>query len=44
MVATVIVAGVVAVLAYPLPNNLGLILATLAGIGAGVLAENVRRR
>lgn len=36
----VIVAGVVAVLAHPLPNNSGLIVAALAGVLAGVIAEN----
>jgi 4-azaleucine resistance transporter AzlC len=46
MVATVIVAGVVAVLAHPLPNKLGLIMAALAGIGAGILVEmmSVKRK
>ncbi|MEO0408654.1 MAG: AzlC family ABC transporter permease [Cyanobacteria bacterium P01_A01_bin.135] len=37
----VVVAGVVAVLAAPLPHKLGLILAALAGIGAGVWSERV---
>jgi 4-azaleucine resistance transporter AzlC len=36
---SVIVAGVVAVLAYPLENRLGLIVAALCGVAAGVLAE-----
>ncbi len=39
MWATTIVAGVVALLAYPLPHKLGLILAALAGIAAGVVVE-----
>lgn len=34
------VAGVVALIAYGLPHQLGLMVAALAGIGAGVLAEN----
>jgi 4-azaleucine resistance transporter AzlC len=36
---SVIVAGVVAVLAYPLENKLGLIVAALCGVVAGILAE-----
>jgi 4-azaleucine resistance transporter AzlC len=36
---SVIVAGVVAVLAYPLENRLGLIVAALCGVVAGILAE-----
>jgi 4-azaleucine resistance transporter AzlC len=39
MWATTVVAGGVALLAYPLPNKLGLILAALAGITAGVAVE-----
>jgi predicted branched-subunit amino acid permease len=39
MWATTIVAGVVAVVAYSLPHKLGLILAALAGIAAGVIVE-----
>jgi hypothetical protein len=35
----VVVAGAVAVAAHSLPNQLWLILATLCGIGAAVLAE-----
>ncbi|MEB3211538.1 MAG: AzlC family ABC transporter permease [Leptolyngbyaceae bacterium] len=35
----VLVAGVVALLAYPLPHKLGLIIAAIAGITAGVLSE-----
>lgn len=38
-VIAALVAGTVAVLAYHLPYNLGLMLAVLAGIGAGVLSE-----
>ena len=37
--AAALVGGVVAVLAYPLPNNLGLVLGAFAGIGAGLLTE-----
>jgi predicted branched-subunit amino acid permease len=36
-----VVGGAVAVLAHELPYNLGLVLAALLGIGAGVYAENV---
>ena len=39
MWATTIVAGLVALVAYPLPHKLGLILAALAGIVAGVIVE-----
>jgi 4-azaleucine resistance transporter AzlC len=42
MAATVIVSGVVALLTYALPHKLGLILAALAGIGAGVLVEIIQ--
>ncbi len=35
-----LVGGLVAVLAYPLPNNLGLILGALSGIAAGVVLES----
>jgi len=38
------VAGMVALIANPLPNKLGLILAALAGIGAGMAAEWVADR
>jgi 4-azaleucine resistance transporter AzlC len=41
MLAAVIVSGVVAILAYPMPNKLGLILAAVAGIVAGIVAESV---
>jgi hypothetical protein len=40
-VLAAVVAGSVAVLAKGLPYNLGLVLAALLGIGAGILAENV---
>jgi 4-azaleucine resistance transporter AzlC len=39
MWATTIVAGAVALLAYPLPHKLGLIIAALAGIATGVFLE-----
>jgi hypothetical protein len=44
MVAAVIVAGAVALLSQPLPHNLGLIVASLAGIAAGVMAEKLQIR
>ncbi len=40
VLAAVVVAGITAVLAAPLPNNLGLIVAALLGVMAGVLAES----
>lgn len=42
-VAAALVGGTTAVLAKGLPYNTGLVLATLLGIAAGVLAENARR-
>lgn len=39
MLATALVAGAVSLLAFGLPHKLGLIVATSAGIAAGVLAE-----
>ncbi len=39
VVISIIVAGVVAVLAYPLENKIGLIVAALCGVIAGVAAE-----
>lgn len=42
MLAAVIVSGLVAVLAYPLPNKLGLIVAAGAGIAAGIVTENLK--
>lgn len=44
MVAAVVVAGVVALLAQPIPHQLGLMVATLAGIAAGMLVENWRKQ
>lgn len=41
MVATVIVSGLVSILAYNMPNKLGLILAAVAGIGAGIMVESI---
>lgn len=41
MLAAVIISGLVAMLAYPLPNKLGLILAAIAGVTAGIIVENV---
>ncbi|HVO41771.1 MAG TPA: AzlC family ABC transporter permease [Aggregatilineales bacterium] len=38
-IAAVLVAGLFAVLAKPLPNGLGLIVAALCGVAAGVVAE-----
>jgi 4-azaleucine resistance transporter AzlC len=42
MVATVIVSGSVALVAFSLPHNLGLIVASLAGILTGILIETFR--
>jgi 4-azaleucine resistance transporter AzlC len=42
MVATVIVAGVVAIAAHDLPHQLGLMAAALAGIAAGILADRLQ--
>jgi len=39
MVASVVVAGSVALIAYPLPHQLGLMVAALAGIATGVVVE-----
>jgi 4-azaleucine resistance transporter AzlC len=41
MVAAVLVAGVVAVLANPLPHKLGLMVAAIAGIGTGIGTERL---
>ncbi len=41
MVVTVVVAGAVAVAAHTLPHKLGLIVAAIAGIGAGIAAESL---
>ncbi|HEX9924727.1 MAG TPA: AzlC family ABC transporter permease [Anaerolineae bacterium] len=39
MLVSVIVSSLVALIAFPLPNQLGLMLAALAGISAGLIAE-----
>ena len=39
-----VVAGVTALLGAGLPNKLGLMVATLAGVAAGILAEQVSKR
>jgi predicted branched-subunit amino acid permease len=39
MLAAALVAGIVAVLAYPLPNKLGLMAAALSGVIAGLVLE-----
>lgn len=41
MIVTVLVAGIMALLAHGLPHQLGLMVATLAGIVAGVLCERL---
>ena len=43
-VLSALVGGTVAVLAKPLPYNLGLVLAALTGIAAGLLAESALKR
>ena len=40
VVAAVVVAGVVAVLTFSLPNQIGLIIAALSGVAAGVIVES----
>ncbi|MCL6415566.1 AzlC family ABC transporter permease [Aestuariirhabdus sp. Z084] len=42
MMAAVLVSGTIAVAAHPLPHNLGLILAALCGVVAGVLCERFK--
>lgn len=44
MVATTLVAGVVSLLAYNMPHKMGLMVAAVAGIAAGVIVEQLRRR
>ena len=44
MVLATIMAGAVALLAHPLPHNLGLIVASLSGIAAGIFFEKLGRR
>ena len=41
MLVCALVAGVTAVLTYPLPNKLGLMIAAVAGIAAGMIAESI---
>ena len=41
MAVAIIIAGTVAVLAYPLPHKLSLIVAAITGISAGVYSERV---
>lgn len=42
MIAAAVTAGVIAVVTFSLPYNLGLVLATLAGIGVGVWLERLQ--
>ncbi len=44
VVAAVIASAVVAIIAYPLPNRLGLMAAALAGVAAGYLTETFSTR
>jgi hypothetical protein len=44
MVAAVAVAGAVALITHALPHNLGLIIATLAGIATGIFVESWPRQ
>lgn len=44
VVISVLMAGAVAVLTYTLPNKLGLIVAALAGVAAGMVAETLGRQ
>ena len=39
VLAAVVVAGIVSVITFPLPNNIGLLVAALSGVAAGVIAE-----
>jgi 4-azaleucine resistance transporter AzlC len=39
VLAAVLVASIVAVITFPLPNNIGLLIAALSGVAAGVIAE-----
>lgn len=43
MLLAAVVAGIVAILAYPLPNQSGLMVAAFAGIAAGMVAETLLR-
>lgn len=42
MLTTVVTAGLVSVVAYPLPNKLGLFLAAVAGVSAGLVVEMIK--
>ena len=44
MVASALVSGGVALLAAPLPHKLDLLVATLAGAGAGIVVETLLTR
>ncbi len=44
MWASVVAAGIVSVIAYPLPQKLGLMLAALVGIITGVIVETLQKR
>jgi 4-azaleucine resistance transporter AzlC len=44
MIAAVVVAGIAALLAHGLPHQLGLMVAAIAGIATGVIAERLRTR
>jgi 4-azaleucine resistance transporter AzlC len=44
VLVSVMVAGISAVIANPLPNKLGLMVAALLGVGAGLIAENMQSR
>jgi len=44
MWASVVISGIVALATYSLPHKLGLMLAALAGIGAGFILETLQRR
>jgi len=39
MITSVIVSGIVALVAYPVPHQMGLMIAALAGIVTGVVVE-----
>lgn len=44
MVATVIVSGIASLVAYPMPHKLGLMIAALAGIVAGMLTDFIHKK
>jgi 4-azaleucine resistance transporter AzlC len=41
MLLSTLVAGLVAIISYPLPNRFGLMIAAVAGIAAGIVAESL---